>query len=56
MTHAPLMVIGYFVAAYLIRRRARAVVGGVPDRFAHLDRRMAAMEEAAWREDYMRNR
>ena len=56
MTHAPLMVIGYFVGAYLIRRRARAVDGGVPERFGDLDRRMAAAEEAAWRAEYVRGR
>ena len=56
ITHAPLMVIGYFFGAWMIRRRARAVVGGVPDRFGHLDRRMAEAEEAAWRAEYMRGR
>jgi phage shock protein PspC (stress-responsive transcriptional regulator) len=62
IAHAPLMVIGYFVAAYLIRREARAagegwtpgVSDGVPDRFAHLDQRIADMEAAAWREEYRR--
>ncbi len=48
VAHAPLMVIGYFVGAYLIRRQARAA-GGVPDRFAYAERRMATAEEAAWR-------
>jgi phage shock protein PspC (stress-responsive transcriptional regulator) len=56
VAHLPLMVIGYFVGAYLIRRQARAIGPGVPDRFAHLDRRMAAMEEAAWRAEYQRTR
>jgi phage shock protein PspC (stress-responsive transcriptional regulator) len=58
IAHPPLMVIGYFVAAYLIRREA-AVSGyrpGVPDRFSDLDRRMAEAEEAAWREEYRRTR
>jgi phage shock protein PspC (stress-responsive transcriptional regulator) len=60
--HAPLMIIGYFVGAYLIRREARATSGvpavgagaGVPDRFADLDRRIAEAEAAAWREEYRR--
>ncbi len=60
LTHAPLMVIGYFVAAYLIRREAGAVGSGyrpgLPDRFSDLDRRMAEAEEAAWREEYRRTR
>jgi phage shock protein PspC (stress-responsive transcriptional regulator) len=64
LAHAPLMVLGYFVSAYLIRREARmanavwsgAPGGGVTDRFAHLDRRMAEMEEAAWRDEYRRGR
>ncbi len=60
MAHPPLMVIGYFVAAYLIRREA-ALSGsgfrpGVPDRFSDLDRRIAEMEEAAWRAEYRRTR
>ena len=59
IAHAPLMVIGYFVAAFLIRREARIagapdVAAGVPDRFAHLDRRIAEMEEAAWRAERRR--
>lgn len=60
LAHAPLMLIGYFVAAYLIRRQARVAdagwsgTAGVPDRFAHLDRRVAEMEEAAWREEWRR--
>jgi phage shock protein PspC (stress-responsive transcriptional regulator) len=60
MAHAPLMIVGYFVGAYLIRREARMagtmpVTGGaVPDRFADMDRRMAEAEAAAWREEYRR--
>jgi phage shock protein PspC (stress-responsive transcriptional regulator) len=60
LAHAPLMIIGYFVAAYLIRREARMAGGwptagtAVPDRFADLDRRMAEAEAAAWREEYCR--
>ncbi len=55
LAHTPLMVIGYFLGAYLIRRQARAI-GGMPDHFAHLDSRMAAAEEAAWRADLQRTR
>ena len=62
LAHAPLMVIGYFVAAYFIRREcgmasagwSGARGAGVPDRFGHLERRMAEAEEAAWREEYRR--
>jgi phage shock protein PspC (stress-responsive transcriptional regulator) len=64
LAHAPLMVIGYFAGAYLIRREARmasagwdaAPGGGVTDRFGHLERRMAEAEEAAWREEFRRGR
>jgi phage shock protein PspC (stress-responsive transcriptional regulator) len=53
IAHAPLMVLGYFVAAYLIRRERRMVGGAsVSDRFAHFDRRMAEADEAAWRAQY----
>ena len=60
LAHAPLMIIGYFVGAYLIRREARLANGapgqgmGVPDRVSSLDRRLAEMEAAAWREEYRR--
>jgi phage shock protein PspC (stress-responsive transcriptional regulator) len=60
IAHGPLMIIGYFVAAYLIRREARVVGSAyrpnLPDRFSDLDRRMAEAEEAAWREEYRRTR
>ena len=51
VAHLPLMVIGYFVGAWLIRRQARTIGGG-PDRFAQLERRMAAAEEAASRRSH----
>ena len=56
VAHAPLMLIGYFVGAYLIRRQARTIGTGVPDRFFDLDRRMEAAEQAARREEYRRGR
>jgi len=52
VAHAPLMVIGYFVAAYLLRRQARMT--SPEDRFAQFDRRVAKMEEAAWRAEMRR--
>jgi phage shock protein PspC (stress-responsive transcriptional regulator) len=61
VVHAPLMIIGYFVGAYPIRRETRVARNGwqaqqdstgMTDRFAHIDRRVAEIEEAAWREQY----
>ncbi len=60
IAHMPMMIAGYFVAAYLIRREARAAdhapgpQTGVPDRFSSLDRQLADMEAAAWRAENSR--
>ena len=49
IAHAPLMAIGYVVAALLIRQEARNSGLAGPDRLDQLDRRMRAAEEAAYR-------
>ena len=57
-THGPLALLGYLAGAYALRRERRAAgwhaPACVPDKFADLDRRMAEVEMAAWREDFRR--